>query len=91
MSTRPPPRRLSYARFVAPLVLVLFVVGWYRFSVVYIQGANNQLVENGNLAVYVTVQQVQGYLGALLLATYVVAAAGMLAFAYNLLKLRSRR
>ena len=91
MSTRPPPRRLSYARIVAPLVLVLFVVGWYRFSVVYIQGANNQLVENGNLTVYVTVQQVQGYLSALLLATYVVAAAGMLAFAYSLLKLRSRR
>jgi hypothetical protein len=83
--------RFSYARLVAPLVLVLFVVGWYQFSVVYVQGADNQLVANDNLAVYVPIQQVQGYLAALLGATYITASAGLIAFAYQVVKLLRNR
>ncbi len=79
--------RFSYARLIAPIVLVLFVVGWYQFSVVYIQGADNQLVASGELAVYVPIQQVSGYLSALLDATYLAAAAGAITFAYYLTKL----
>ena len=75
-----------------PLVLVLFAVGWYQFSVTYIQGADNQLVAN-NLAVYVPIQQVQGYLAALLGATYLTVSVGLIVFAYYLVKflrIRSR-
>jgi hypothetical protein len=80
-------RRFSYAKLIAPMVLVLFALGWYQFSIVYIQGADSQLVANGNLAVYVPVQQVNGYLAALLDATYITVAAGLFVFAYYLVKL----
>ncbi|HUH99519.1 MAG TPA: hypothetical protein VLY65_00615 [Nitrososphaerales archaeon] len=91
MTTKPSAGRIGYARLLAPIVMVLFVVGWYEFSVVYIQGADNQLVANGNLAVYVPVQQVQGYLSALLYATYLAAAAGSIAFVHHASKfLRAR-
>jgi len=83
--------RVSYSRLIAPIVLILFAVGWYQFSVVYIQGANDQLVANNNLAVYVPIQQVQGYLAALLDVTYITVAAGTIVFAYFLAKsLKSR-
>jgi len=94
MSTQVTAQRFSYARLIAPIVLVLFVVGWYQFSIVYIQGADNQLVASGNLAVYVPIQQVNGYLAALLDATYIAASAGLIVFVYHLAKLlriRSRR
>jgi hypothetical protein len=87
MSTRLAQRRFSYSRLIAPMLLVLFAVGWYQFSAVYIQGADNQLVANNNLAVYVPVQQVQGYLAALLDATYLTVSAGLMVFAYYLAKL----
>jgi heme/copper-type cytochrome/quinol oxidase subunit 1 len=79
--------KVSYVRLVAPLLLIAFAVLWYEFSVVYIQGANNQLLAYNNLAVYVTLQQVSAYLQVLLITTYVTAAAGALAFAYYLVKL----
>ncbi|MDA4121831.1 MAG: hypothetical protein OK456_01470 [Thaumarchaeota archaeon] len=88
MSAGSTTRRPRYGRLIAPLVLILFVVGWYQFSSVYIQGANNQLVASGNLAVYVPVQQVSGYLAALLDATYATVVIGLLIFAYNLFRFR---
>lgn len=91
MSWAPKAQRVRYSKLVAPIVLVLFVIGWYQFSVVYIQGADNQLVAGDNLAVYVPIQQVQGYLSALLDAVYFAVSAGLLAFAYYFAKLlRSR-
>jgi hypothetical protein len=87
MSSEANAARFNYARLVAPLVLVLFVLGWYQFSVIYVQRADNQLVAHDNLAVYVPIQQVQGYLAALLGATYMTASAGLVAFAYQLAKL----
>jgi hypothetical protein len=86
MSKEAIPRRFGYGRLIAPIVLVLFVVGWYRFSLIYIQGANDQLVANDNLAVYVPVQQVHGYLVALLDGTYLTACAGMVVFSYYFVK-----
>jgi hypothetical protein len=94
MNSQATHERVRVAGLVAPLVLVLFVVGWYQFSLVYIQRADDQLVASGNLAVYVPVQQVHGYLAALLDATYLAASAGLIVFAYSLAKLvraRSRR
>jgi len=79
--------RPRYGRLVAPLILALFAVGWYQFSIVYIQRANDQLVANNNLAVYVSVQQVQGYLAALLDATLLTISAALIAFAYFFVKL----
>lgn len=91
MSSQTRTQKLSYIRLVAPIVLVLFVIGWYQFSVVYIQTADDQLVANNNLAVYVPIQQVQGYLSALLDAVYFAVSAGLIAFAYSLARLlRSR-
>jgi hypothetical protein len=87
MSTRAATQRFSYARLIAPVLLIVFAVGWYHFSVVYIPQANSQLVANDNLSVYVPVQQIQGYLAALLDATYLVISAGVILFAYNLAKL----
>jgi hypothetical protein len=86
-----PQRRVLLARLMAPLVLVLFVVGWYEFSLVYIRGADDQLVAAGNLSVYVPIQQVQGYLSALLDATYLAATAGLVVFAYRAAKLLRAR
>jgi hypothetical protein len=94
MSTRVTSQKFSYGKLIAPIVLALFAVGWYQFSIVYIQGADNQLVANGNLAVYVPIQQVSGYLAALLDATYLTVSAGLIIFAYyavKLLRIRSRR
>jgi hypothetical protein len=87
MSARVTTKHFSYYRLIAPIALVLFAVGWYQFSVVYIQGADNQLVASDNLAVYVPIQQVQGYLAALLDATYLTVSAGLVVFAYHLVKL----
>jgi hypothetical protein len=91
MSTGVTTQQVSYSRLIAPIVLVLFAVGWYQFSAVYIQGADNQLVADNNLAVYVTVQQVQGYMAALLDATYFTVTVGLIMFAFYLVKfLRAR-
>lgn len=76
-------QRFSRVRLVAPIVLILFALGWYRFSVVYIQAANDQLVLHNNLAVYVPIQQVSGYLTALDDATEVIVLLGLLILTYN--------
>jgi hypothetical protein len=87
MSTPNTAQKFRYSRLIAPLFLILFAVGWYQFSVAYIPNANNQLVANDNLSVYVPVQQIQGYLAALLDATYITVSAGLVMFAYYLVKL----
>ncbi len=86
MKVQSTAQRFRYSRLVAPIILILFALGWYQFSVVYIQGANNQLVENDNLSVYVPVQQIHGYLVALLDATYIIVTIGLVLLAYNLVK-----
>ena len=87
MSTRLTQQRFSYGRLIAPVFLIVLALGWYYFSVVYIPQANSQLVANNNLSVYVPVQQIQGYLAALLDATYLIISAGVILFAYYLVKL----
>jgi hypothetical protein len=87
MSIETTKRRFSYARLIAPIALILFAVGWYQFSVSYIPGANDQLVANDNLSVYVPVQQIQGYLSALVDATYFTVSIGLIMFAYYFVKL----
>jgi hypothetical protein len=79
--------KVSRIRLVAPLILIAFAVFWYEFSIVYIPRADNQLVAQDNLAVYVTIQQVTAYLQALRLTTYATVAVGALAFSYYLVKL----
>lgn len=86
MSASERPRRFRYVRLVAPVVLILFTLGWYRFSVVYIQAANDQLVASNNLAVYVPIQQITGYLAALLDATYLIVGVSLVILAYNLVR-----
>ena len=87
MKTRATAAKFSYAKLAAPLALALFIVAWYQFSVVYIQRADDQLVASDSLAVYVPIQQVQGYLAALLDATYITVFTALIVFAYYLVKL----
>ena len=85
---------VPYRNLVAPLVLALFAVAWYQFSVVYIQGANLQLVQHNNLAVYVPIQQLRAYITALRNFTYVTVSAASVFFLYYVTKffrLRSAR
>ncbi|MGI0091168.1 MAG: hypothetical protein ACREBS_05620 [Nitrososphaerales archaeon] len=75
-----------YRFLVAPLVLLAFALCWYQFSVIYIQGANAQLVRNDNYAVYVPIQQIHAYLGALLEFTYLTVGVSLIMFAYFLVR-----
>ncbi len=88
MTTSQDIQKKSFPRrfLIAPLVLLLFAVGWYRFSVVYIQGANLQLVQHNNYSVYVPLQQVSAYLQALQEFTYVTAAIALVMFLYFLVR-----
>ena len=79
-------RTFPYRFLVAPLVLLGFALGWYQFSVVYIQGANAQLIQNGNYAVYVPVQQIQAYMGALREFTYATVAVALIMLLYFLVR-----
>jgi hypothetical protein len=76
-----------YRFLIAPIALLLFAVGWYRFSVVYIQGANLQLVDHNNYSVYVPFQQISAYLQALREFTYVTVAIALIMFLYFLVRL----
>lgn len=79
-------KAIPYRRLIAPLVVLLFAVGWYRFSEVYIQGANQQLIEHANLSVYVPLQQLNAYMTAVLDFTYLVVALSLVFFIYYLAK-----
>ncbi|MEM3857655.1 MAG: hypothetical protein QXI37_04010 [Thermoprotei archaeon] len=59
-------------RIVAPCVVIAFMLGWYRFSSVYIQTDDASLIAHGNYAVYVPIQQVSAYMQALGVVTYVI-------------------
>ena len=75
MSGQNNQKKVFHYRFlIAPIVLLLFAVGWYRFSIVYIQGANLQLVDHNNYSVYVPFQQISAYLQAMRYFTYVTVA-----------------
>jgi hypothetical protein len=71
---------------IAPLVVLLFSIGWYRFSEVYIQNANQQLVEHANLSVYVPLQQLSAYMTAVLDFTYLSVSLSLIFFFYYLAK-----
>lgn len=77
-------KAFPYRFLIAPIGLLLFSLGWYRFSVVYIQGANLQLVDHNNYSVYVPFQQVSAYIQALQDFTYVTVAIAAMMFVYFL-------
>ncbi len=85
MSGQNNQKKVFHYRFlIAPIVLLLFAVGWYRFSIVYIQGANLQLVDHNNYSVYVPFQQISAYLQAMRYFTYVTVALALIMFLYFL-------
>jgi|ECHhosMinimDraft_1075155.scaffolds.fasta_scaffold29678_2 hypothetical protein len=65
-------------RIIAPIVLILFVLGWYRFSGAYIQTDDASLLAHGNYAVYVPVQQVSAYMQAVTWVSYAVVFGGLI-------------
>nr|WP_240931216.1 hypothetical protein [Acidianus sulfidivorans] len=78
----------AYVRkLLAPLVLSLFAIGWYKFSEIYLVSSDNLALQNGNYAVYVVPQQMQGYLNATLWLCYFLVFAGLSVFWYNLVKI----
>lgn len=70
-------RNFPLRRIVAPVVLVLFVLGWYRFSGAYIQTDDASLLAHGNYAVYVPIQQVAAYMQAVTWVSYAAVFAGL--------------
>ncbi|WP_371810347.1 hypothetical protein, partial [Acidianus sp. RZ1] len=73
-------------KVLAPLVLSLFAMGWYRFSEVYIVGSDQIALSHGNYAVYVIPAQLDGYLVANLWICYSLVFVGLSMFWYNLVK-----
>ncbi len=74
-------------KLLAPLVLSMFAVGWYKFSEVYLVGSDKLALSNGNYAVYVVPTQMQGYLTATLWICYFLVFAGLSVFWYNTVKI----
>ncbi|BCU69076.1 hypothetical protein [Stygiolobus caldivivus] len=74
-------------RLLAPLVLSLFAIGWYRFSEVTLAHANQIALNTANFAVYVQQQQFEGYLTAARFICYTVVYVGLALFWYNLVKI----
>ncbi len=80
--------KTAYVRkLLAPVVLSLFAVGWYEFSVIYLASNNQLALSSGDLAVYVVPQQFQGYLTATLWICYFVVFMGLAMFWYNLVNI----
>lgn len=79
-------KTLPKKNLIAPLGLLAFALVWYQFSVVYIQGANLQLVEHNNLSVYVPLQQLGAYMTAVLGFTYATVSIALILFSYNLVR-----
>jgi len=74
-------------RLLAPIVLSLFAVGWYKFSFIYLTASNKLAIAHGDYAVYVVPEQLQGYLTATLWICYFLVFAGLTVFWYNLVKI----
>ncbi len=74
-------------RLLAPIILSLFAIGWYKFSEIYLSSSNDLALSNGNLAVYVIPQQFEGYLVATLWICYFLVFVGLSLFWYNLVKI----
>lgn len=73
-------------RLIAPLVLSLFAIGWYKFSEVTLANANQIALNTANFAVYVQQTQFDGYLTATRYICYVIVYVGLALFWYNLVK-----
>lgn len=74
-------------RLLAPIILSLFAIGWYKFSEIYLVNSDNIALSHGNYAVYVTPQQLEGYLTATLWICYFFVFVGLSLFWYNLVKI----
>ena len=74
-------------KLLAPLVLSLFAIGWYRFSEVVLSHADQIALNNANFAVYVQSVQFDGYLTATRYICYAIVYIGLALFWYNLVKI----
>lgn len=74
-------------KLLAPIILSLFAIGWYKFSEIYLVNSDNIALSHGNYAVYVVPQQLEGYLTATLWICYFLVFAGLSVFWYNLVKI----
>ncbi|QGA55543.1 hypothetical protein GFS03_12270 [Sulfolobus sp. E5-1-F] len=73
-------------RLLSPLIVSLFAIGWYEFSVQYIVPNNNVALENGVFSAYISPSQLQGYIEATRYICYIVVYLGLIFFWYNLVK-----
>ncbi|WP_063492906.1 hypothetical protein AB1303_08430 [Saccharolobus solfataricus] len=73
-------------RLLSPLIVSLFAIGWYEFSVQYIVPNNNVALENGVFSAYVFPSQLQGYIEVTRYICYIVVYLGLIFFWYNLVK-----
>ncbi|EHP71046.1 MAG: hypothetical protein RXS23_06855 [Metallosphaera yellowstonensis] len=73
-------------KVIAPLILSLFAIVWFQFSKVYLTGADNIALREANFAIYVTPEQLQGYLEATAWTCYIVVYVGLIFFWYGLVR-----
>ncbi|MEM0363222.1 MAG: hypothetical protein QXY68_07725 [Saccharolobus sp.] len=74
-------------KLLSPLILSLFAIGWYQFSVLYIKPNNNIALSHGVFSAYVPPSQLQGYIEATRIIGYIVVYIGLVIFWYNLVKI----
>lgn len=74
-------------RLLAPIILSLFAIGWYKFSETYLVYSNELALSQGRYAVYVTPQAMSAYLINTLWFCYFLVFVGLGLFWYNLVKI----
>lgn len=74
-------------RLLAPIILSLFAIGWYKFSQIYLVNADELALSQGHYAIYVTPQALNAYLTDTLWFCYFLVFVGLGLFWYNLVKI----
>jgi len=73
-------------RLLAPIIVSLFAIGWYLYSVDYILPNNSVALSHGVFSAYVPTNQIDGYIQATTYICYVIVYIALAIFWYNLVK-----
>lgn len=73
-------------RLLAPIIVSLFSIGWYLFSVDYIVLDNKVALAQGIFSAYVPTDQIDGYIVATRYICYTIVYIALIIFWYKLVK-----
>ena len=73
-------------RLLAPIIVSLFAIGWYLYSVDYILPNNSVALSHGVFSAYVPTNQIDGYIQATTYICYAIVYIALAIFWYNLVK-----